>query len=291
MKKILVTGATGHLGGQVLKFLTEKVEPSSLAAISRDPSKLASYKEKGVTVFQADYDDPQSLETAFTGIDALYFVSGSDLFKRMEQHENVVAAAKKAGVKHIVYTSIQRKDETDNSPVALVSGSHLKTEELLKESGMAYTIMKHNLYSEYVPVYIGDQVIDTGVVYFPAGDGKVAFATRTDMAEAGAVVLTTDGHENKSYEISTETAYSFHDIAKMLTEIAGKQINYVSPPVDEFKKTLKDAGVPEGGIEVGAMFAQGMSAGEFNFPDNTLKKLIGHKPEDLSETLQKIYGK
>lgn len=291
MKKILITGATGHLGGQVLKLLTEKVEASSLSAIARDPSKLEPFKEKGVTIIEADYDDPKSLESAFEGIDSLYFVSGSDLNKRMQQHRNVVLAAQKAGINNVVYTSFQRKNETDSSPIGLVSATHLETEKLLKESGMVYTIMKHSLYSEYVPVFIGDQVLNTGVIYLPAGQGEVAFASRSDMAKAGVAVLTSKGHENKSYEISTGTAYSFQDVANILTKISGKQINYVSPTIEEFKETLLGAGVPETGVEIASMFATGIKENEFNFPSNTLEQLLGHQPDSLEECLRKIYIK
>ena len=290
MKKILVTGATGHLGGQVLKLLMEKVDPTSLSAIARDTAKLASFKEQGVNVIQADYDNPDSLETAFAGIDSLYFVSGNDLIRRMTQHENVINAAKKAGVKHIVYTSFQRANETESSAISLVSSSHLQTEKWLKESGMDYTIMKHNLYSEVVPAFIGDQVINTGTIYLPVGDGKVAFASRTDMAKAGISVLTTEGHENKSYEISSEYSYSFQDIATILSEISGKQIGYISPSVDEFKLTLAGFGVPKDGIDAAVMFSTGIKDGEFNFPGKTLENLIGHQPESLSETLRKFYS-
>ena len=291
MKQILVTGATGHLGGQVLKLLVEKVDPKSLSAIARDTSKLSEFKEKGVTIIQADYNDPASLVKAFQKIDSLYFVSGSELDKRMKQHENVVDAAKKAGVKHVVYTSFQRKNETEDSPIAMVAATHLQTEKWLKESGVNYTIMKHALYSEGVPMFLGEKVIENGMIYQPAGEGKSAFATRYNMAEAAVTVLTTHGHENKSYEISAGTAYSYDDIAKMLTEISGKQITYVSPSEDEFKKTLTEAGVPDALIGISALFAAGIKQGEFDIPDSTLEKLIGHKPEDLSLFLRKIYSK
>ena len=155
MKKILVTGATGGLGGEVLKLLVQKSGTEGVSAIARNVSKLASYKEKGVNVIQADYDDKESLVKAFQGIDTLYFVSGSDIPKRALQHQNVVAAAKEARVKQVVYTSFQRKDETANSPLAPVASAHLQTEKLLKESGMTYTIMKHTLYSEVLPMFFG----------------------------------------------------------------------------------------------------------------------------------------
>ena len=291
MKKILVTGATGGLGGEVLKLLVEKSGTKGVSAIARDISKLASYKEQGVNVLQADYDDKESLVKAFQGIETLYFVSGSDIQKRAKQHENVVAAAKIAGVNHVVYTSFQRKDETASSPIAPVASAHLRTEKLLKESGMAYTIMKHTLYAEVLPMFLGDNVFESGVIYQPAGEGKVAFASRDDMAEAGVNVLLTGGHDNKTYEISSAKTYSYSDVADILSEIGGKKISYVSPSSEEFTKTLSEAGVPAEIIGMSVMFNEGIKQGEFDFPDTKLETLIGKKPEDLSSFLGRVYSK
>ncbi len=291
MKKILVTGATGGLGGEVLKLLVQKSGTEGISAIARNVSKLTSYKEQGVNVIQADYDDKASLVKAFQGIDTLYFVSGSDIPKRALQHQNVVAAAKEARVKHVVYTSFQRKDETANSPIAPVASAHLQTEKLLKESGMTYTIMKHTLYAEVLPMFLGDKVFESGVIYQPAGDGKVAFASRSDMAKAGVSVLLTSGHDNKTYEISSAKTYSYSDVADILSEISGKKISYVSPSSEEFTKTLSEAGVPAEIIGMSVMFNEGIKKGEFDFPDTKLEELIGKKPEDLSAFLGRVYSK
>ncbi|WP_339738585.1 SDR family oxidoreductase [uncultured Sunxiuqinia sp.] len=291
MNELLITGATGKLGSQVLALLVEKMDVHNIAAIARDPAKLEAYQAKGVKVIQADYDQPASLDKAFEGIDTLYFVSASDIDKRREQHENVVNAAKKAGIRHVVYTSFQRKDETPGSPIAPVAQVHLQTEQWLKESGMTYTILKHALYSDVVPMFIGDQVLETGVVYQPAGDGKVSFASRTDMAEAGVNVLTSAGHENKTYEIAGSQSYSYADVAEMLSVIGGKPVHYVAPSVEEFTKAMKDAGVSDDMIELLVMFNLGIKQGEFDVPGDTLEKLLGRKPEDLSEFLKKVYAK
>ncbi|MGV8093657.1 MAG: SDR family oxidoreductase [Mangrovibacterium sp.] len=290
MQKIMITGATGHLGSQVLQLLVQRAGNESLSAIARDPSKLASFKSQGVNVIQADYDDKGSLLKAFSGIDILYFVSGNDIHKRREQHENVVNAAKEAGVKHVVYTSFQRKTETGNSPIEPVAAVHLQTEKWLRESGLIYTILKHALYTEYIPVFIGQDVIGKGIIYQPAGDGKVSFATRSDMAEAATVILTTEGHENKTYEIAGVKSYSYGDIAKILSDLSGKQITYISPIAQEFRKNLSDAGVPAAVIEVAAMFSEGIRQGEFDFPDPALQKLIGREPQSVEDYLKTVYA-
>lgn len=134
MSKILVTGATGGLGSAVVNALLAKTEASNISVLVRDAAKVETLKEKGVSVLVGDYSDFDSLVAAFQGIDKLYFVSGNDIHNRIPQQENVVKAAVAAGVKHVVYTSFQRKNETATSPIAFVAEGHLKTEEWLKAS-------------------------------------------------------------------------------------------------------------------------------------------------------------
>ena len=290
MKKIMVTGATGKLGNQVLQLLVKKARAESLSAIARDTSKLETFKKQGVNVIQADYDEIESLIKAFKTIDTLYFVSASDIAKRQKQHENVVQAAKEAGVKHVVYTSFQRKNETESSPIVAIAAAHLLTEKLLKESGMTYTILKHALYSDVIPMFLGEDVLEKGIIYQSAGDGKVSFTSRSDMAEAAVIVLTEKGHENKTYEISDDKSYSYSDVAEILSNISKKQIAYVSPTTEEFQKALSSAGAPNEIIGMLAMLNEGIKQGEFDIPDTNLEKLLGRKPENLSEFLKKVYS-
>lgn len=291
MKKIMVTGATGQLGSQVLNLLVEKTGGNGISAIARDVTKLTEFSALGVNVVYGDYNDRNSLVKAFSGIDLLYFVSGSDVSSRLQQHENVVAAAREAGVKHVVYTSFQRRNETENSPVFLIAQAHLLTEKLLKESGLTYTILKHALYSDVVPMFIGSDVLEKGIIYQPAGDGKVAFTSRSDMAKAGVAVLTGEGHENKTYEIAGEKSYAYSDVAEILSKIGGKPVVYVSPTAEEFSKTLSEAGVLAEIIGMVGAFSEGIKQGEFDFPGTELEKLIGEKPEDLAGFLSKVYSK
>jgi len=257
-KMILVTGATGPLGNGVVEFLLKKTPASNIAALVRDPAKAEALKAQGMNIRQGDYNDYGSLVKAFTGIDQLYFVSGNDIQNRATQQANEVRAAKQAGVKHILYTSIQRKNETSSSPIVQVTQSHLETETALKESGISYTILKHTLYTDMLPIFIGDKVLETGVIFQPAGDGKVAFATRTDMAEAAANILTSQGHENKEYEIAGNKAWSYQEIAGIISEITGKPITYVSPTQEVFRQELTKAGVPDHYIGLFGGFGEGI---------------------------------
>ncbi len=282
----MITGATGNLGGQTLQFVLERADSKNVSAIARNPSRLASFVERGVQVTKADYDDKQSLVKAFRGTELLYFVSGNDVFRRLIQHENVVSAAKEAGVTHVVYTSLQCRNETESSPVMPIASVHLQTEKWLKESGLKYTILKNNLYTEFIPVFTGPDVLDRGMIYLPAGDGRISYASRTDMAEAFAMILTTEGHENKIYGISGTRSYSYADIAGILSDVSGKAIAYASPTMTEFKETLSAGGVPDDIIGFLGMFGEGTRQGEFDLPDPTLENLLGHKLRPVEDFLK-----
>jgi len=287
---ILVTGATGPLGNGVVEFLLKKTPASNIAALVRDPAKAEALKARGVEIRVGDYSNYDSLVKAFKGIDQLYFVSGNDIQNRSTQQANVVRAAKEAGIKHVLYTSFQRKNETASSPIALVAQTHLETESALKTSGIPYTILKHTLYTDMLPIFIGDKVLETGVIFQPAGGGKVTFATRADMAEAAANILTSQGHENKEYEIAGSKAWSYQEIAGIISEITGKSINYISPTQEAFRQELTKAGVPDHYIGLFAGFGEGIKQGEFDQTDPTLEKLLGRKPTSVREFLQKVYA-
>lgn len=289
MSKILITGATGQLGSAVVNELIGKRGSENVSVLVRDPSKVVRLKEKGVKVVMGDYNDYTSLARAFQGIDKLYFVSGSDVFTRSAQHENIVKAAKEAKVGNVIYTSFQRKTDDETSPIAFVASAHILAEKLIRESGLTYTILKHALYADIVPMFMGDQVLNSGVIFLPAGNGKASFTSRKDMASAGVAVLTGKGHENKTYEISVDKSYSFYDVAKLLTELSGKQIRYAAPDTDTFSATLAKAGVPKEAVQATASFCTAIAQGEFDFPDNTLEKLIGRKPESLKDFLKNAY--
>jgi NAD(P)H dehydrogenase (quinone) len=287
---ILVTGATGALGSATIEFLLKKTSPSSIAALVRSPEKAAALQEKGVEIRQGDYDDPESLVKAFEGVDKLYFISGSDVANRAAQHKNVVNAAKTAGARHIAYTSFDRKKEDGSSPIAFVADSHLKTEQWIKASGIPYTLMLHGLYMDLLPMFLGDKVLETGVVYQPSGTGKAAFTLRNDMAEAASVVLTSEGHEGKSYKIVGEEALSYGDIAAIISKLTGKEIRHVSPSTDDFVQTLTGAGVPADYASFFAAFAKAIEAGEFVNTKSDVEQLIGRKPVRVREFLKPLYG-
>ncbi|WP_462267971.1 SDR family oxidoreductase [Mucilaginibacter sp.] len=293
MSTILITGATGQLGAAVADALLKKTNAANLKVLVRDKAKAAVLQKKGVKIAEGDYNDYDSLVAAFTGADKIYFVSGNDLPTRGEQHSNVVKAAIQAGVKHVVYTSTQRKNETGTSPIAFVAQSHLSTEQALKESGLTYTILQHTLYEDLIPLWAGPQVLDNKTIYFPAGEGKAAFALRTDMAEAAAIILLDESekYHNKAIEISGAEAVSWQQIADDISAITGQPISYVSPSAEEFTAALQQAGVPEEIIQMSAGFAKAIEEGEFSNVNPALEEILGRKPVTVKAYLQGVYGK
>jgi len=291
MGKILVTGATGHLGRIVLDKLLSKVPASDVKVLVRDEAKAAPFKQLGVEVAIGSYDDKTSLVNAFKDVDKLYFVSGSDIAKRSQQHENVVNAAVEAKVGHVVYTSFQRKNETSTSPIYFVASSHLLTENLLKSSGLKYTILKHGIYTEMIPMFVGDRVLETGVIFQPAGEGKTAFILRSDLADAGVEVLTGQGHENRSYELTGPAAVSYADIAAKISAVTGKNVSYVSPAPEVFAAELTKAGVPAEYIGLFTGFSVATKEGEFAGTTSDLEELIGKKGGSVEAFLEQEYGK
>lgn len=285
MNTILVTGATGHFGKAAIEALTKKGVTAS--ALVRNEAKAADLKNIRI----GDYDNYESLVNAFKGIDKLLFVSGSDVNARIPQHQNVVKAAKEAGVKHVVYTSVLSKNTTSTSPIAMVTEAHQKTEQWLKESGIAYTFMKNNIYAEYIPITIGDKVLETGTIYVPAANGKAAYVLRTEMAEIAANILTSTGHEGKAYNITNNKAVSYDEIAKWISEASGKNVKYVSPAPKDFSKTLKGFGIPEFIVHVITGFEVAKAQGEFDITDDTVEKLLGRKPTSVESFLKSYYGK
>ncbi|SHE76405.1 SDR family oxidoreductase [Pedobacter caeni] len=289
-EKILITGASGAFGKHTIDFLLKKgIAAGNIVALIRSPEKGQELKEKGITVKIGDYDNYQSLVDAFQEIDKLLLVSGTDHNLRSEQHDNVVNAAKESGVKHVVYTSVERKNETSSSPLIMLLASHLYTEKVIKESGIPYTILRNPLYLDFVPVILGDKVRETGVFY-PAGETKAGPALRSEMAEVAANILATEGHENKEYSMSNSDQVSFKDIAKILTEVFGKKISYISPDLGFYKDALVMNGVPPDFVDAIAGFAEAIRQGEL-LPEKTdLEDLLGRKPTTVKEFLKQAYS-
>ena len=292
MSKILVTGATGHLGAAVTNFLLEKTDVTNISILVRDPAKAVKFGERGVKVEVGDYDNTEALTKALTGIDKLYLVSGLDA-NRGAQHENVINTAKKAGVKHIIYTSFQHKTEGGHPALAFIAEGHLYTEKVLKASGVTYTILQHGLYAEVIPMFAGENLLQSKTIFLPAGEGKTAFATRENMAEAGAVILLDEAgkFDNQTIELAGSETVSWSDIATVISSNVGETISYISPSVADFTSALTGAGVPAEIVGMSAGFGQAINDGEFDAVNGKLEDLLGRKLTTVADFLAEIYVK
>lgn len=288
---ILITGATGQFGKLTIDFLLQKgVQPSEILALVRTEAAGNSFQARGIGVRVADYNDKGSLLLAFQGVTKLLFVSSSDLANRLQQHKNVVEAAAEIGIDHVIYTSFQRKNDSENSPLWQVAESHLATENWIKASGLNYTILKNNLYLDFVPGFIGEKVLETGVIYVPAGTGKLSAVLRSDMAEAAAVLLKSDAHTAKEFNFSNDTAVSYEEIAAELSQLSGKSINFVSPTVEEYQTTLSSYGVPAEVVSIFAAFAAAQAQGELDAVSTDLSNILGRKPVSILDFVRQVYA-
>ncbi|WP_341963622.1 SDR family oxidoreductase [Pseudomonas sp. RC10] len=288
MSKILVTGATGALGGLTVQALLHRVSADRVVALVRDGSRVAHLRDQGVEVRQGDYQDRASLLSAFQGIDALLLVSAVAFTDRLAQHVNVIEAAKAAGVRHVVYTSIQRKPGSSFN-IDGVTESDIATEQALKDSGLNYTILRNGLYFEALGFLLGEDVLSKGV-HVVEGEGKGALVTRGDLAEANAVVLTQAGHENAIYTLGASEAVSFREIATELSALHDEPVVYSPVSADQFVADLIDAGLPPAVAEFQAQWEMAVAHGEFAEVSGDLERLIGRKPVGYREYLRAAYG-
>ncbi|MCF0056348.1 SDR family oxidoreductase [Dyadobacter sp. CY356] len=282
---ILVTGATGGLGHQTIESLLNTTPAAEIAGLVRDVSKATDLVEKGVDVRQADYLDYPALVQAFQGIDKVLLVSAVAFTDRVHQHRNVIDAAKEAGVKHLFYTSIQR---STNFVMTEVTESDLATEAYLKASGLVYTILKNGYYFEGLGYMIGSEVPEAEIS-IPAGDGKIAFVKRTELAAATATLLTSEGHENQEYTMSGSEAYSFDDIAREFSALAGRPITYKNSELAPYIAQKVAAGFPEVVANFLAQWCAATKHGMLAGTDNTVERLLGRKPTSLREYLKMTY--
>jgi NAD(P)H dehydrogenase (quinone) len=282
---ILVTGATGGLGHETIDCLLTTTPATEIAALVRDVSKATDLVQRGVDVRQADYVDYPALVQAFQGIEKILLVSTVAFTDRVSQHRNVIDAAKEAGVKHLFYTSIQRSSDF---VLEEVTESDLATEAYLKASGLVYTILHNGYYFEGLGYLIGSEVPDAEI-RFPAGEGKIAFVKRTDLAAATAALLTSEGHENQEYTLTGSQAYSFHDIAQELSALAGRPITYTSNELAPYIAQKVADGFPDFVANFFAQWGAATAHGMLAETDDTVERLLGRQPTSLREYLKTTY--
>ena len=292
----IVTGATGSFGRKVTEQLLEHLHPAELILTTRNPPALAKLAARGAHVRYANFDEPETLAKAFEDGDRMLLISTLSVGRRATQHRNAIEAAVKAGVKHIAYTS--SGGATPKNP-AIVIPDHLQTEDALRHSGAAFTILRNALYAEVPATQIAPRALEAGQWIGSAADGKVPFVSKLDCVACAARVLTSRGHESKTYEITGPALASYRDAAALAAEIAGKPIEYVVVNDEEMLATLLDAGVPrhyqEGMITPGigtssaediVSYERGIREGHFAVKSDDVLQLLGRPPQSLRQVFE-----
>lgn len=280
---IAITGATGQLGRLVIASLKARGLTKDIVALVRNPAKAA---DLGVVVRAGDYTDPAALKASLAGVDTLLLISSSEIGQRAVQHRNVIEAAKSAGVKRIVYTSLLRA----NISTLSLAEEHRETEAMLKASGIATTILRNGWYTENYTASVAGALAG-GAFIGSAGEGKISSATRADYAEAAAVVLSTPGHDGKTYELAGETAYTLADLAAEISRQTGKAIPYVNLPEQEFASILTNIGLPAGFAGLLASSDVEASKGALFDDGWQLSKLIGRPTTPLKDAVAAVLAK
>ena len=279
--KIAITGATGQLGNLIIEQLLQLTAAQNIVALVRNIDKAEHFKVQGIELREFDYDRPETLVPALSGIDKLLLISANEIGRRTPQHQAVINAAKVAGVPYLAYTSLLR---ADTSPLGLAQ-EHRETEKLIQDSGITYTFLRNNWYSENYLAGVA-HTIEIGTLFGAAQDGRISSASRIDYAEAAAKVLTSTGHENKTYELAGSESFSLSDLATFIGQAVNKDIIYQNLSAEEYTQGLTQAGLPAGLVDVIVDADIQTIQGAMYSDSKDLEQLIGHKTTSIQDAIK-----
>lgn len=281
--KLLVTGATGKFGTKVVEKLLETVPANQLAVSVRQPEKAEGFRVRGIEVRQGDFDHPETLDSAFSGIDRLLIIStDGDNETRIRQHSEAVAAAERAGVKFIAYTSVVNATESKN----LFAPIHKATEEAILKTGIPYSFLRNNWYLENeIPSIQG--VLAGAPWVTSAGEGRVGWALQQDYAEVAATVLSGNGHENTTYELSGKSL-SQDEFVSLLGSVLGKEVPVQRVDDATYADIMKNAGIPDFVIPLLVDIQKSIRKGTLDFESNDFEKVLGRTTTPIKEALAQI---
>jgi NAD(P)H dehydrogenase (quinone) len=284
---IAVTGATGHLGRLVVTGLLDAGVPAGeVVAVVRTPEKAADLADRGVQVRQASYTEPAALVAALQGVDRLLLVSGSEVGQRVEQHTNVLEAAKATGVGLVVYTSAPKADDT---PLPLAP-EHIATERLIADSGIPAVILRNNWYFENYDQQI-TEAARTGELVGSADGGRIAAATRADFAAGTVALLTADRPETGVLELGGDEAWTLADLAVAIAAETGREVTYRDLSPEEHVRALVAAGLPEGTAQFVAGLDQAIAQGALDTGSHALSELTGRPTTTLAEYVHTVLSR
>jgi len=293
--KIVLTGASGQYGRLAIQLLLEKVDASDLILMSRTPAKLAEFAELGADVRQGDFDDPPSLIEAFKGGDRLLLISGTRVGKRVVQHRAAIEAAEKAGIKHVVYTSFIGLCKANPS---VATHDHLATEEMLRSSRLEWTMLRDAHYADAMIINAGPNFVASGHWFSSSAPGRETLVWRDDCVECAVKVLTTDGHERQTYNITGSELLTLREVCETLSEVTGRTIEYGDTD-DEGMYAIFDAmGIPREPVDDQVVagiswnsddmvsFEAAIRGGYFSIISDDVERLLGRPPRSVREMVE-----
>ena len=280
---VLVTGASGQLGRLVIDALlaSGKLAPADIIATTRDVAKLDAYAAKGVTVRAADFDDPASLDAAFAGATKVLIISTDALDtpgRRLAQHKAAIAAAARAGAKHILYTSMPQPDDSR----VTFAPDHLGSEEAIKATGIPYTILRDGWYAENLFMSL-PHALQTGSWYTSTGEGRIAHITRADTAAALAGAVLKAGGESRTYTLTGTKTHTAEEIAAIVSKATGKPLAVVHVTDAQLAEGLKAAGLPEAFVPTIVSFDASTREGKIAMVTDDAQALSGRAPTSFED--------
>jgi NAD(P)H dehydrogenase (quinone) len=275
---LLITGATGHLGRLVVEqLLADGVPAGDIIAAGRATDKIKDLADRGVQVRAVDFGDAETVRAAVAGADRVLLVSAMDPGGRVEQHRNVIDAARAAGTGLLAYTSIVNAGTT----TIRLAADHQATEQLLRDSGVPYVLLRnswyHENYTDRLPAFLAQ-----GAIPGSAGEGRISAAARADYAAAAARVLTTDGHAGQAYELGSDEPFTLAQLAAEVSTQSGREVRYVDLPEEHYAKALKEHGVPGLMADMLAETDAATAHGALHTASGDLTRLTGRPATTLS---------
>lgn len=269
---ILVTGATGTLGNEVVKQLSAKGKIIKAAARSANDNTFGNLGE--VQVVQLDYNRPDTLAVSFKGVDKLFLLTPFQS-NMVDLTANLVNEAKNASVKYIVKQSVMGADaEAGITPGRL----HRQAEKIIEESGIPFTFLRPNFFMQNFVNFHSHFIKSQGAFYVPAGDAQVSFVDVRDIAAVGvqSLVTTDDSqHTRKAYDITGGEALSYGQAAEILSKEVGKKVNYVNISDEDARKGMKDIGMDEWTINSMTKLFEITRAGHASTISPTVEQITG----------------
>lgn len=273
---IIVTGAGGTVGGEVLRQLREKGAPVRAAFHSEDKTKAA--RGKGIDAVTLDLGDKESLKRAFEGCERL-FLLGPNAPNQTELEKNAVEAAKSAGIKHIVKLSVMAADKEDYR----LGKIHREGEKAIEASGLDWTFIRANSFMQNTVNYAGSTIKEQSAIYSAIGDAKISHVDVRDIAAVAVAALTEDGHAGKAYDLNGPDALSYDEIAAQLTDALGRKINHVNIPLEDLRGAMLEQEMPkfmvDNLVDLERLYGEGKAAADHS----DIKAVTGSEPRHFAE--------